>query len=134
MADAGNDHDYLALHPPRALSAWEKKAIDRILTWPSTPTALRAAMRHVAVDAECRLCPSVSLRVPADQKPLVGREGGLVYAVAPGELQLGAGGARTHILLHLSEGVPIELGVYRDDGEPVAERPDIDTMTVTETP
>lgn len=132
MADADNDHDYRALSPPRSLSAWERRAIDRIMTWPTTPTELRAAMRHVEVDAECRLCPSVWLTLPEDQKRLVDREGRLAYAVAPGELQSGAGGTRTHVLLHILEGVPIELNLYRDDGEPVAMRPDVEAMILTE--
>jgi len=131
VADPDSDHYVRTLNPPRALSTWEKKAIDRILSWPSRPPALRAAMRHVVVDAECSECPSVSLKVPAEQR-LVDREGGLVYGVAPGELQMGVGGACTHWLLYLGEGGPAELAVHRDDGEPVTERSDVDGMTLTE--
>ncbi|MDQ3523730.1 MAG: hypothetical protein M3451_01595 [Chloroflexota bacterium] len=84
----------------------------------------------MSVDAECLTCPTVSLCVPADVERLTDDLGRLLFAVAPGTLVIGGGDSRTHVMLHIMEGVVKELQLYRDDGDPVGDRPDLAEMVL----
>jgi hypothetical protein len=120
------DHKRRNVDPPRQLDPWEARAIERIVSWPKTAPTLLRAVEGISVRAECEECASVFL-VGGDV-PLVDSEGRSLYGVFPGELWFGEGGSETHVLLHIADGHVDELQVYRGDGQPAAERPDVEAM------
>ncbi len=126
------DHDERTLDTPRPLDEWESGAVKRILSLPSTPPALREAAAQLRVDSECRVCPTVSLLVPAEVARLMDDAGLPMFAVAPGTLTIGDGMSRTHVMIHINEGFVNELQVYRDDGEPVGTRPILGDMVLSD--
>ncbi|MGZ8513387.1 MAG: hypothetical protein ACXWWL_08105 [Candidatus Limnocylindria bacterium] len=123
------DHKLRTFEPPRALDAWESRAIERIMSWPETEPRLSAAVKTVSVHAECEECASVFLA--GSGEPLLDANGQPVYGAAPGELWSGEGGTRTHVIIHIAEGRVDHIQVYREDGQPATERPDVEAMNLT---
>jgi hypothetical protein len=124
--DSLGDHTFNEIDPPRAPDPWEARAIERIASWPDTPPNLRAVLAAVRIKAECTACASVLLE--ENDELLLTTKGLPAFGVAPGELWFGEGGSRTHVLVHIGEGRIYEMQLYRDDGEPAKDRPDVEAM------
>jgi hypothetical protein len=127
--DSLGDHTFNEIDPPRAPDPWEARAIERIASWPDTPPNLRAVLAGVRVKAECTACASV--RFEEDDEPLLNNKGLPAYGTAPGELWFGEGAGCTHVIVHIADGRVYEMQVYREDGEPAKDRPDVEAMHLT---
>jgi hypothetical protein len=127
---SSDDHTLRTIDPPRELDAWERRVIERIVSWPETDAILHRAVEGIRVRAECTQCAAVYLTGEGTET-LRGPDGEPSYAVFPGELWLGEGGACVHVLIHIAEGRVDELQVYRDDGAPEPDRPNVDAMHLT---